>query len=70
VITIFHFFAFFCAIIGFVFGAAAGHTYLGWWGVLLAFPGAYLGLVIGRLPGVVGWLILRRKGNTGSSPEI
>lgn len=62
-ISIFHFIALFCAISGLVFGAAAGHAYFGWWGVLLAIPGAYFGLVIGRLPRVIIASILRRREN-------
>jgi len=69
-ITIFHVFAFACCVVGLVSGAAVGHAYFGWWGVLLGIPGAYIGLVIGRIPRFIGVMILRRKGSTDSSHKI
>jgi hypothetical protein len=65
-ISLFHVFAFVCFVIGLVFGAVIGRAHFGWWGVLLGIPfGAYVDLVLGRLPRLVGVLILRRRGSTG-----
>jgi hypothetical protein len=65
-ISLFHVSAFICSAIGLVFGALVGRAHFGWWGVLLGIPlGAYVGLVLGRLPRFVGALILRRRANTG-----
>jgi hypothetical protein len=47
-ITIIHFFVFACCMIGLVFGGVAGHAHFGWWGILFAVPGAYLGLLLGH----------------------
>jgi hypothetical protein len=69
-ITIFHFFAFACSVVGLVSGAAVGHAYFGWWGVLFGIPGAYIGLVVGRLPRFIGLMILRRRGSTDSSHKV
>jgi hypothetical protein len=69
-ITIFHVFAFGCSIVGLVSGAAVGHAYFGWWGVLFGIPGAYAGLVTGRIPRFIGVMILRRKESTDSSHQI
>ena len=66
-ISLFHVFAFVCCVIGLVFGAVLGRAHFGWWGVLLGLPlGAYVGLVLGRLPRLVGVLILRRTRGTSA----
>ena len=69
-ITIFHVFGFACSVVGLVSGAAVGHVYFDWWGVLFGIPGAYVGVVIGRLPRFIGLMILRRKGRADSSHKI
>jgi hypothetical protein len=65
-ISPFHILAFVCSVVGLVFGAAVGHAHFGWWGILLGVPGAYIGLVIGRLPRFIGLMILRRSASADS----
>jgi hypothetical protein len=59
-ISLFHVFTCVCSAVGLVLGAAVGHAYFGWWGILFGFPGAYIGLVLGRLLRIVAAIISRR----------
>ena len=71
-ISIFHVVAFVGCVVGLASGAILGRMALGWIGVLLGIPlGAYLGLVIGRLPRVIAALILRRRqASVGGQPGV
>lgn len=71
-ISIFHVVAFVGCVVGLFFGAVFGHKTFGWFGTVLGLPlGAYIGLVIGRLPRVVAvWILRRRQAGVGSQPEV
>jgi len=69
VITLFHISAFVGCLLGAIYGAASGHAHFGWWGVLLGIPGAYLGLVVGRLPRILGVIFLRQREGANSTLE-
>jgi len=63
-ISVFHVLAFVGCVVGLVVGALSGNLDFGWIGALLGVPiGAYLGLMVGRLPRVVAIFILQRHAN-------
>lgn len=70
-ITIFHVLAFLGCAVGLVLGAVFGHMAFGWPGTLVGISlGAYLGLLLGRLPRVIAILVLREsQTRTGGQPD-
>jgi len=69
-ITLFHFFAFLVSIAGLVLGAVFGSKLFGWiGGILGAGFGAYISLVLGRLPRVLAIFLLRRSDKKASPDQ-
>ena len=61
-ISLFHTFGFLTSGVGLVLGATCGSRWLGWiGGILGAGVGAYVGLVLGRLPRALMIVFFRRE---------